>query len=131
MKQKFKIAFSKIHLLVEEFFQYSLLTYLILVFVELLKTGEVSFFINIYIILVLVLISGLIMILTHNKYLEPEKVKKHIKQVDIEHFILIAATGGVLIYLKMAELGISAIIIAFLAALFIFVTSIIIFVDST
>lgn len=99
-----KVALAKIHLLAEEFFQYSLLTYLILLMAETLKPGFVNFFFNFNIVLIIVVLSGIIMVLTHNEHLEPKKTRK-IKQADIELIIILALASGLLVYYRTSELG--------------------------
>lgn len=51
----------------KELFSASLLVYLVLLILETIKSGFVTFFFNINIILILVLISGIIMVVTESK----------------------------------------------------------------
>src|SRR5947207_669165 len=107
---------AKVHLLSEEFFQYSLITYLILLLAETLKEGFVSFFFNLNILLVVVLVSGVVMVLTHNEHLEPEKTHHKIKTSDIEYTLVLATGGAMLVYFKTKDLGVISIVIAVLTA---------------
>lgn len=124
-----KIWQAKLHLLSEEFFQYSLITYLILLLAETLKEGFVSFFFNLNILLVVVLVSGVILVLTHSEKLELIKEKHKLKQSDIEYTIVLAIGGALLVYYKTQELGTIAIIISVLTALIIILLSILLLTE--
>lgn len=104
------------HLVAEEFFQYSLITYLILLFAETIKEGFVSFFFDLNILLVVVLLSGVIMVLTHHEELERLRKPHKITGADIQNIFLFASGGALLVYYKTFELGNIAFVIAGLTA---------------
>jgi hypothetical protein len=126
-----KIWLAKIHLLAEEFFQYSLITYLILLLAETIKEGFVSFFFNLNILLIVVLASGVIMVLTHNEHLEPERTKHKIKTADVEYTILLATGGAFLVWYKTQDLGIISFVIAGLTAMIILLLSFLLLTDNS
>lgn len=109
----------KVHLVAEEFFQYSLITYLILLFAETIKEGFVSFFFDLNILLVVVLLSGVIMVLTHHEELEKLKKPHKINGADIQNIFLFSVGGALLVFYKTFELGVIAFVIAGLTALII------------
>lgn len=119
----------KIHLISKEFFQYSLVTYLILLLAETLKQGIVSFFFNLNILLGIVLISGVVMVLTHNEKLDeklkPEK-KQKITAKDIEYIIILASGGAILVHFKTQDLGSVSIIISVITAIIIVLLSLLV-----
>jgi hypothetical protein len=126
-----KVWQAKVHLLSEEFFQYSLITYLILLLAETLKEGFVSFFFNLNILLVVVLVSGVVMVLTHNEHLEPEKTHHKIKTSDIEYTLVLATGGALLVYYKTKELGTIALVIAGLTAIIIVLLSLLLMTEQS
>lgn len=122
-----------IHLIIEPFFQYALVTYLILLLAETIKEGIVSFFFNINILLGIVLVSGIIMVLTqdeaYDKELHPQK-NAHIRKIDILYIMLLALGGAAIILDKTQDLGIIALPISFLAGGIILFLSILVFTNS-
>src|SRR5882724_5221310 len=102
----------KIYIFAEEFFQFSLITYLILLFAETLQTGFVSYFFNLNILLGVVLISGITMLITQREQKEKPLPRKKMRRSDVIYTIFLALGGGLLVYLKVQEIGNIAIIIA-------------------
>jgi hypothetical protein len=96
---------------------------------ETLKEGFVSFFFNLNILLVVVLVSGVIMVLTHNEHLEPEKTQQKIKHTDIEYTLVLAVGGALLVYYKTQELGTISYIIAGLTAIIIILLSLLLLTE--
>jgi hypothetical protein len=124
-----KIWKIKTHLVAEEFFQYSLITYLLLLFAETFKQGFVSFFFDPNILLVVVLISGVVMVLTHHEQLERLNKPHRITGSDIQNIILFSAGGAMLVFYKIRDIGTIAIGIALLTAVIIGVLSVLILTD--
>ena len=124
MKLKIKIWKVKTYIVTKEIFQYSLVTYLILLLAETVKAGVVSYFFNLNILLAVVLLSGMIMILTYDKKIPiPTPAHKKVRSQDIIYCILIALGGGFFVYAGTFDLGIIAIVVGCLAALLIFLLS--------
>src|SRR5260221_14684006 len=94
----------KLHIYMQELFQFSLVTYLILQLAETIQEGFVSFFFNINYLLFVVITSGLLMILTENPNVLPQPPKK-ITSFDVQNIILIAIGGGLLVHYKTQDLG--------------------------
>lgn len=114
-----KIWKIKLHIIAEEFFQYSLVTYLFLLIAESLKEGLVSLFFNFNVLLIIVILSGLIMALTDYKSINALKRQRKITSKDVEHIFLLTVAGGLLALVKTSELGTIAIIIAVVTAILI------------
>src|ERR1051326_1122146 len=95
----------KTHIISEEFFQFALVTYLMLTLAETVKTGFVSNFLNPNIILGIVLLGGVTMVLTHEGNSVTEVRPKKITGNDIQNFILLAVGGGLLVYFKTQDMG--------------------------
>ncbi len=127
-----KIWKVRIHFIAKEMFQYSLITYLLLLLAETLKQGLVSFFFNLNILLVVVLFSGIIMVLTQNEKLdEALKTQEHhkLKTSDVEYIIILAAGGALLVWFKTKDLGVLAIIISILTVIIIILLSLLVLID--
>lgn len=114
-----KIWKIKLHIIAEEFFQYSLVTYLFLLIAESLKEGLVSYFFNFNLLLFIVMLSGLIMALTDYKGINALKRRRKITSQDIEHVFLLTVVGGLLALVRTSELGTNAVIIAAVTAVLI------------
>jgi len=136
---------SKIGIVINELFNVSLITYLILLLLETLDKGFVSNVFNLNYLLGVVLISGIIKVL-------PISQKKDLNQwemIDISfnrlldtikpsnlsenqfYFIILIGLGGAgLVYFKIQELGKISILISVITALIIFLLSYLIFTDS-
>jgi hypothetical protein len=124
-----KIWKIKVHLVSQEFFQYSLITYLILLFAETIKEGFVSFFFDPNILLVVVLFSGVVMVLTHHEQLERLNKPHRITGSDIQNVILFSVGGAMLVYYKTQNIGTISIAIAVLTAVIIVALSVLILID--
>ena len=122
----------KYSIIAEEFFQISLITYLILLLAETIKEGFVSYFLDLNIILGVVIISGLCMILTHDdeRHLKKEG-KKKLSSRDFEFFFIMSVAGALLIYYKTEELGTISLILTAFTAVIIFLLSYLIMTDET
>jgi len=119
----------KLHILLEELFQFSLITYLILLLAETLQTGFVSYFFNLNILLGVVLVSGILMVLTHNEQLDAHRTHHKITTVDLQYVLLLALGGGLLVYYKTQALGQIAKLIAILTGGIIVLLSLLVLID--
>jgi len=124
----------KIHFITKEIFYYSFAAYLILLFVETIKEGFVSFFFNITILLVIVLISGIVMVATDTKELKKifeteHKTKNKIANKDIFFIILLALLCASVIFYKTFTLGVTSIILAGVAAAIVVLLSFLVLLD--
>src|SRR5258708_1546546 len=115
----------------KEIFQFSLITYLVLLLSESLKTGFVSNFINLNIPLFIVLITGVLMVLTQQDKFEITKPMKRNLSADIQNSIVLAVIGGLLVFFKTQELGKISIVISILTMILITFLSILLLTDST
>lgn len=120
----------KLYLISKEFFQYSLITYLILLLAETLQSGFASYFFNLNILLIVVFVSGISMVLTNNEIIETANsgVKK-ITRHDVQYGVLFAIVGSVLVYYKTEILGEISLIIAGITGVVIILLSLILFTD--
>ncbi|SRR6266403_2262056 len=119
----------KLHIIAEEFFQFSLITYLILFLTETLQTGFVSNFFNLNILLEIVLASGVIMVLTHDEKLDLPTKPRKLKFFDIVYILLLALGGGSLVYYKTLDLGSIAVWISLLTGGIIILLSLLVLID--
>ena len=118
----------KIHIIAQEIFQYSLITYLILQIAEIINQGFVSNFFNINILLILILVCGIIMVITNdenNISSQPQKITS----TDIQNIVLMSFGGAFLVYVKTQNLGKISILISFITAIIIFLISILSFTE--
>jgi hypothetical protein len=124
-----KVWKIKVHYISEVFFQYSLVTYMAMRLAETFKQGFVSFFFDPNILLVVVLISGVVMVLTHHEQLERLNKPHRITGSDIQSIILFSAGGAMLVFYKTQDIGAISIAIALLTAVIIGVLSVLILTD--
>lgn len=106
-----KIWKTKIHLITEEFFQFSLLTYLILLLLEALQEGFVSFFFDLNSLLCVVLLSGLVMVLTSTEQTKTSITFHKIRVSDIVLLFFLASISGIFIFYKTFMFGLLGIVI--------------------
>ena len=136
---------SKIGIVINELFQVSLVTYLILHIWETLDSGAVSNVFNLNYLLGIVLISGILKVLP----LAKRRIKSQWDIIDINFFsltsqlhlppsitendfyyiILVGFGGGLLVFFKTQELGILSYIITAITIILIFLLSYLIFTD--
>jgi len=130
LKQKLKLWRVKIYIIAKEFFHYSLFTYLLILIAETIKEGIVSYFFNINILLIVVVLSGFVMTITYDEKLSlPTSSHKKITYWNIIFSILLTLGGGLFIYAGTFELGTVAIIISCLTAFLIFLLSLMLLTD--
>lgn len=118
----------KLYLFFRETFQFSLVVYLVLFIAETLKSGFVSMFLNLNIILGIVIFSGIGMILLENQNLILVK-KKPITSENIQNCLLLSFLGGLFIFSETNTLGLLTIILSVLAGLLLFLTALLLLVD--
>lgn len=119
----------KIHLIAEGIFQYSLITYLLLLLAETIQEGFVSFFFNLNLLLIVVLISGIMMVLTHEEKLEPHSPPQKMTSADLQNTLFFAIMGGLLVYYKTQLLGKLSILLAILTGTIIILLSVLLFTN--
>lgn len=112
-KKIWKIRF---YVIAKEFFQYSLITYILLFIAESLQPGIVSYFFDPTLLLGVVLLSGVIMVVTYNEKVEVLFPPKERKKRDILVSIVLAIGGALLVFYKTQDLGIVSIIISAISA---------------
>jgi len=122
-KAKLTVWKIKIYLIVKEIFQYSLVTYLILLLAESIKEGIVSYFFNLNILLGVVLISGIIMILTYDERLMMKSPSKRKSKIDIVWSIVFAVGGGALVVYKTMDLGVVSLVVGSITGIIIVLLS--------
>lgn len=116
----------------EEIFQIFLVVYLALLLLESTKTGFVSDFFNLNILLGILLISGVTMALAkpqeaNNKVSSLERMKNN----DFVYIALMAIIGGIFVFYKTNGLGYISIILSILSSLLITLLSFLILSDQT
>jgi hypothetical protein len=99
----------KVHIILEEFFGFSLVSYLILLLIENIKAGAVSSLFDMHILLAIVILSGIGMIVTFTPY--NEKSTEKIVSADIQNFLFLTIISGLLVYYNTQDLGSLAFII--------------------
>lgn len=136
---------SKIGIIVNELFQVSLVTYLILLLVETLDKGFVSNAFNLNYLLAIVLVSGIIKVLPISQksnlnqwemidlgimrlldQIRPSSISEN----QFYFIILVGLSGALLVYFKTQQLGKISFLIAGVTCLIIFLLSYLIFTDS-
>lgn len=110
----------KIHLITEELFQFTLGTYLVLLLIETLQEGFVSYFFNLHLLLFVIILNGLVVVMTYDERLKKIPKNKKLNKV----FIAMLTIGSAfLIYHKTNLPGLGAIVLACVTALIIFFLS--------
>lgn len=109
---------TNIHIISDELFKASLVTYLFLLIMETVKEGFVSYFFNPAILLGIVIVSGIGMAVTRDAKPE-EKKETEIRAINWFYIFYMSFLGGTLVYIKTKDLGNFSLFIA--AATFILV----------
>jgi hypothetical protein len=118
----------KVFLLTKEIFQFSLVIYLILFLIETYKMGTVSYFFNLHLILVVIILSGMLMLLTNtDKEIHNDRLK--LTSAYIQNTFIIAVISSVLVYYKTISLGNMAFVVAGITWVMIMFLSVIIVLD--
>jgi hypothetical protein len=111
ISQKYQSLKPNLHIIFRSLFENSLSTYLILLLLEIIKPGFVSFFFNLNNLLVVVLVSGLVMIFAENEELDTGG-----NVGDIWPFILMLSVGSqFLVFYKTHHLGMISLFVSLLA----------------
>lgn len=119
----------KLHLIFEELFQVSLITYLILLFAETIKEGFVSYFFNVHLLLGVVVVSGIGLILTlHERTMR--RNSENMSLNDWQYLIILSIAGGLFVYFKTEILGTIAYIITLFTMIVIFLLSYLIMTET-
>lgn len=134
---------SKVGIVINELFQVSLVTYLILLLWETLDRGAVSNVFNLNWLLVIVLVSGIIKVLPVSEKRDLDQwdiINLNFWKLSLKHFkpktitenefyfiLILGLGGGMLVYYKTAALGIIAIVIAIITTTLIFLLSYLIY----
>jgi hypothetical protein len=104
----------KLHLIAEELFQFLLVTYLVLLLIETIQEGFVSYFFNFHLLLVAIILNGSIIVLTYDEKLtSPQKTNK----LNKVYVSLLIIGGALLVYLKTTMLDAAAIVFALLTGI--------------
>jgi len=107
------------------FFQYALITYLILLLIETVWEKTVSNHLNLNNLLIAVIISGIITVLSQEK---SGRKEKKIEKITKKYYILISILGVIgtlIVYYKIASIGIISIPISIISGLLIILLSVI------
>jgi len=120
----------KTNLIIGEIFQFSLVTYIILLLVETVQEGFVSYFFNLNILLGFVLLMGILMTITHNEQLEQHTTPQRVNRENLQYSLMVGLCGGLLVYYKTQWLGDIATVIALLTGGIIVLLSLLFFSDN-
>jgi len=107
------------------FFQYSLITYLILLLIETVWEKRVSYHLNLNNLLIAVIISGIITVLSQEKSEREEKKVEKITKKDYIPISILGVMGALIVYYKTASIGNLSIPISIISGLLIILLSII------
>lgn len=121
---------TKLHFIAQEFFRYSLATYLLLLLAEAVKPGMVSFFFNMNILLAVVVVCGIGMILTQDKKFLLLPTNKRKKSLDITLSILFALGGGFFVSAYALNFGLVSFLIGLIASFIILIISFLVLNES-
>lgn len=119
----------KVYLVAKEFFQFSLLTYLLLLLTEALSEGFVSLFFNLNILLVVILLCGIISLVTYDKNLALPHKKKINYAKSAEYSIFLGISGALLVFYKTSDLGPVSLAVAIITAVIISILSFLLLTD--
>ena len=109
---------DKIGIISEEVFQFSLITYLILLIAETVREGFVTFFFDLRYLLIVILISGIFM-----SFLAPKRSDRTVRRAEKlqrSWVTIFCIGGGLLVYYKTQDLGNISLFFAGFSAILIF-----------
>ncbi len=139
---------SAMSLVVRDLFQISVVTYLMLFLAEAIKSGFVSYFFNLNILLAIVIISGVGMVISHTQekksapLLEPKSSwpavrmyvralkdpsKNKLNKKEVCYISTASLIGGLVVYYKTSELGVLSIFIACITSIITYVLTYILY----
>lgn len=116
-------------IIAREVFQVSLVTYLILLILESIKSGFVGNFVNINYLLPVILISGIAMTVLADSEQVSEQPKR-IGEFDIYYIVAMSVGAGMLVYYKTSELGTISVVISVICSIVIILLSLLVFTDT-
>jgi len=111
--------------IVQNIFEASLVLYLIFLLLETIKEGFISFFFNLNILLVVVLISGVIAVLVGKEEVEGEAQAQEFTLKDLVFILGLGLLGTVLVWYKTADLGALSYLLSILSGILIVLLSVI------
>ena len=111
------------------FFQYTLITFLILLSIEIVWEKSVSYYLNLNNLLVAVFISGIITVLTQEKSRRKEKKHEKIIKTDYILILILGVMGVLTIYYRTISIGNFPILVSMISGLIIFLLSILVLKD--
>lgn len=133
---------TKINIIAEELFQVSFIFYLLFILTDTVLKGFVSYFINLNILLIVVILSGVLMLIPIPFW---GNYKTKIKTILIEAFELwdengdkhlawsyiftLGIMGGLIVYFKSPQMGNTSLILALATSILIYIMSYIIHHD--
>lgn len=106
----------KLHLIAEELFQFILVAYLILLLIETIQEGFVSYFFNFHLLLWAIVVNGLIIVMTYDEKLTTSPKNNKLNKV---YTSLLIIGGTLVVYSKASVLDGNAIIFALVTGLLI------------
>ena len=105
VKSKIKKALELLIEMNRDFFQYALITYLILLLIDTVWEKSVSYRINLNNLLIAIIISGIITVLSQGKSEREEKKVEKITKKDYVLISILGAMGALIVYYKTAPIG--------------------------
>jgi hypothetical protein len=109
-----KVWKLKLYLIAEELFQFLLVTYLVLLLIETIQEGFVSYFFNLNILLVASILNGLVIVMAYD-----EKLSKPSKSNKLNKILVTLLTigGAFLVFYKATTVETVAIVFALVTVL--------------
>jgi hypothetical protein len=120
--------FRKYGIAGREIFQISLVTYLILLILETIRTGIITHFININYIIPVIILSGIMMTLWDKEEYHLQK-KKRLGELDIYYIAALSLGAGLLVWYKTSDLGWISIAISICTTLITILLALLIFLE--
>jgi hypothetical protein len=109
-----KVWKLKLYLVAEELFQFLLVTYLVLLLIETLQEGFVSYFFNLHLLLIPIILNSLIIVITYDEKLPSQPKTNKLNKVYIT---LLTIGGAFLVFYKATAPETAAIIFALITLL--------------
>jgi len=119
VKSKIKKALELLIEMNRDFFQYALITYLILLLIDTVWEKSVSYRINLNNLLIAIIISGIITVLSQGKSEREEKKVEKITKKDYVLISILGAMGALIVYYKTVSMGMISIPISIISGLLI------------
>jgi len=109
----------------QNIFEASLVLYLVFLLLEMIKEGYISFFFNLNILLVVVLISGVIAVLVGKEEVEEETQAQNVTLKDLIFILGLGILGTILVWYKTADLGALSYLLSIISGILIVLLSVI------